>query len=180
MRNRRKWLIVLATIVFAVVLALAAGAGVSVGQSAYELGGIEISPSAGACIGGSVTLSGSDAPAATEITAIMIDETETLAADLGTVVSDGSGNWTLTTTVPETSIDEMVEEAATTPGTWLVIAGTEDASYLAAEEMEVLDCSASTDIPDTGFPAAAAGLLGTGALASAGLGLGAWRYRRKK
>ena len=52
-----------ATLVLAAILAVAAGAGIGVGQDTYPVGDITVSPSQSVCIGQNVQFSGAGAPA---------------------------------------------------------------------------------------------------------------------
>lgn len=167
----RKSLLMMVLAVTAGCLLLLAGGGIGVAQDGYAVGDISVTPSAGACIGGTATFSGGGAPAGATVFVIMVHSPgEFPAAELGTAIADGAGNWTLTTTVPATGFGGDGQTTNITPGTYSILASDEAETFLSAGTLEVLSsCGA---LPSTGVPLAAAGLAGAALVASMGLFVG--------
>lgn len=194
MKSRLIYLLT-ATILLAAMFMAVAGAGVGVGQDGYPVGDSTVSPGSLLCVGQTVTVSGSGAPAGATLDVAMTSTAYSMtrgsqggyAAALGTTTADGSGNWTLTASVPSMATvtyggNPSEPEGSSVPvrvgSTWWV--QTDDHSYGGNYmSLGLLDIASCT-LPSTGFPTAAAGLLGAGMLASATAGFGFVRYRLKR
>ncbi len=119
---KRYWFLGTLVLVLATVMVVLGPAGMSVGQNGYTtIGGLSVSPSGAVCIGGTVTLSGSGAPANTLLTVWMHWATfEWPSASLGSTTTDGAGNWSLTTTIPTMQENGSGVPSPLLAGDWVV------------------------------------------------------------
>jgi LPXTG-motif cell wall-anchored protein len=155
---------------------LSIGAGVGVGQDAYPVENIGVSPTGSLCIGGTATFSGGGAtPGSTVSVAMLKSPGEFPSALLGTAVADSSGNWSLTVMIPVTGLNGQGNTTPIVAGTYTV-GGIDSVSptYLASTTINLLDCSA---LPKTGEDSVLPKILGGVLLVAAGAGLVAWRRR---
>jgi len=188
----------LSLVVFSFVLAVAllttVGAGIGVAQTVTS-----ITPHAGACPGGTVTISGDGAtPGATVNVWIELERalvtTYGLDAryeiDLGSTVAGTTGAWSVTAAIPTTVTRTSDYMPVDTPaGDWRVwtqetnLAGGASGREMMDSLVTVLDCGqtvttttttttgsgTSTSLPKTGFPIAITAL--GGLMTSAGIGI---------
>jgi len=176
-------------------VAMAVGAGAGVGQDAYPVGDTTVSPGSSLCIGQSMTLSGVGAPAGATLDVAMTSSAGSMmrgsqggyAVSLGTVTADGSGNWSLTTSVPSMATVTYGGNPAEPAGssvpvrvgsTWWI--ETNDYSYggnyMSLGMLDIASCT----LPSTGSGLGANGTMIVLALASAAVlaGLIIMRTRR--
>ncbi|RJQ45718.1 MAG: hypothetical protein C4534_04260 [Gaiellales bacterium] len=161
-----------------VSLVVSLGASAGVGQDGYGIAGITIGPSSRACIGGTITLSGSGAPASSPITVGMNYKVPGMwpSAHLGDTMSDGAGSWSLTATVPYTAMNANETTTATPAGEWEVVGLS--TGYTAVGDLTVVDCSKA--LPATGAPQAPTVLaLALAVLAAGGFSISVWRHRSR-
>ena len=174
MRASHFWRIGLVLVFSAGLLAtgavIASGQEQGVQRDGYTFADVNVSPGS-ACIGQSVTYSGTGAPANSQVMVILLSNLSILDASLvqvqasgsllGTTTSDGSGNWSLTAAVPSTvellggSGGGAGTSTPLTPRTWDILAGSSstpvpgltldnnlpDGLYLALGSLTVLDCA---------------------------------------
>ncbi|RJQ45717.1 MAG: LPXTG cell wall anchor domain-containing protein [Gaiellales bacterium] len=184
MKPGRLSVMIPATIALALVLAIGV-AGAGAGQDAYDVGTLNVSPGPSVCIGGAVTVSGSGAPANTTVSVTLRQYTggpgESLIyiADLGTAATDGSGNWSLATTIPAIVNDPYVsgKTYATTSGAWGIWATFASSPYATATSVNLMNCA----LPATGATSGTLALAAGGAvLLAAGAGSRLVRTRSRR
>ncbi len=177
---KKKYLLIVSVlaIIAASTLVVALGNGQTVGQNAYG-GSATITASASSvCIGNTITISGSGVFSAGATVFVHL-EAAGFYGLLGTPVSDANGNWSLTTTIPHTLVDDQTGATLTvTPGNYGITGREGGGNMGVSQALSVLSCNAS--LPNTGLALPFSGLwLLTGILVVSGLGVGGAIMLRK-
>lgn len=184
MAGKKAFLFGLGGLILSVVLALAVAAGPGVGQNGYTVGTVSMSPSSSACIGGTLSLSGSGANPGDVVSVHLIGVQGVYEAMLGTATVDSMGNWSLSATIPYTVNVAPTSgggTAATITGTWEVgahVTSGGSAGYVQIGTISLVDCA--TALPKTGPPFTSLALAGSVGLTAALAAITLYRTRRTR
>src|SRR5665811_1869015 len=138
--TRKKWLLISMGSILTLTLMLSVGAGIGVSQDAYVVGEVSFSPSATACIGGTVIMSGGGAASGGTVALSMVHSPgEFPSSTFGSTTADSAGIWSLTTTVPTMGMSGKGTSTPILAGNYSVMATGADASgMLAVKDLSLI------------------------------------------